>query len=134
MTDIANIIVPAFFINPNARTDICSSTLRKRGRRYGGNSMRKDESSPFRAVILRSFESAIATAIPIMYIPNIAAPLYCCGKKTGINSTYTGNLAPQLKSGMTIIVAILSTLDFRVRVPIIAGTEHPNPMSIGDYA
>lgn len=44
---------------------------------------------------------------------------------------YTGNLAPQLKSGITIIVAILSKRDFSERVAIIAGTEHPKPSSIG---
>ena len=42
-----------------------------------------------------------------------------------------GSFAPQLKKGMTLMVAILSFSSARVRVFIIAGTEQPKPIIIG---
>ena len=42
-----------------------------------------------------------------------------------------GNFAPQLKKGITRIVAILSFSSAKVRVFTIAGTEQPKPIIIG---
>ena len=42
-----------------------------------------------------------------------------------------GNFAPQEKKGITRIVAVRSFSSARVRVLIIAGTLHPNPMIMG---
>lgn len=42
-----------------------------------------------------------------------------------------GSFAPQLKNGITLIVAILSFSSASVRVLMNAGTEQPKPMIIG---
>src|SRR5699024_4519551 len=42
-----------------------------------------------------------------------------------------GNFAPQEKNGMTRIVAVLSFSSAKVRVLMVAGNEHPNPIIIG---
>ena len=47
---------------------------------------------------------------------------------------YIGNLAPQLKNGITLTVAIFSFSSASVLVFIIAGTEQPKPIIIGRKA
>ena len=42
-----------------------------------------------------------------------------------------GSLAPQLKNGITLTVAVLSFSEAKVLVLIIAGTEQPKPIIIG---
>ena len=46
-------------------------------------------------------------------------------------SIYMVSLAPQLINGIAIIVVNLLRLFSRIRVAIMAGTEHPKPISIG---
>jgi hypothetical protein len=53
------------------------------------------------------------------------------GKNATEKRTHTGSFALQLINGTMKIVMKRSRFDSRARVAIIAGTEHPNPTSIG---
>ena len=69
-------------------------------------------------------------SIPSAYrlIITIAA---CLPKNAPAISAYTGSLAEQLINGSSIIVIRLSRRFSIVRVPMVAGTVHPKPISSG---
>ena len=54
-----------------------------------------------------------------------------CGKNAAPKRTQIGSFAPQLMNGAMKTVRNRSRFDSRVRVAMIAGTEQPNPTSIG---
>ncbi len=53
------------------------------------------------------------------------------GKNAATKNPYIGSFAVQLMNGISMIVIFLSRSDGRVLDDITAGTEHPNPTSIG---
>ena len=53
------------------------------------------------------------------------------GKNTAVKSAYIGSFALHDMKGTRRIVIRLSLVLERVRADIIAGTEHPKPISIG---
>ena len=55
----------------------------------------------------------------------------CPGKNAAAKTEYIGIFAEQLIYGVSIIVILRSRSDETVRVAIIAGTEHPKPISMG---
>ena len=55
----------------------------------------------------------------------------CAGKNAYVNKAYIGSFAEQLMNGVRSIVILRSRSDDSVLVDIIAGTEHPKPISIG---
>ena len=55
----------------------------------------------------------------------------CREKKAAVRRVYTGSLALQDIRGLISMVSILSLLLSSVRVAMMAGTLHPNPISIG---
>jgi hypothetical protein len=69
--------------------------------------------------------------MPIIYIIHMIGPCQAGAKNAGIIRAYIGNLAPQLNSGITIIVVRRVRRFSRIRVAIIAGTEQPKPINIG---
>ena len=52
-------------------------------------------------------------------------------KNAAQRSPYTGSLAEQLMKGVSMTVILRSCSEGSVRVDMIAGTEQPNPMSMG---
>ena len=52
-------------------------------------------------------------------------------KNAAVNNAYIGSFAEQLINGVNNIVIFLSLAEGSVLVAIIAGTEHPKPISIG---
>ena len=94
----------------------------------------KGGTSPFIVVARISSTAAIATTIPskyIRYVITSAFPIPNCITIPPAIAVRIGSFAPQLKNGITLIVAILSFSSARVRVFTIAGTEQPKPIIIG---
>ena len=93
MIDIARITVPARLRNSHALVNMFCSTVRKFGRRYGGNSIIKGGGGAFRTVRLRMNATIMATEMPKAYIasirtaPNDIKPnTVCPAKKVAIIS------------------------------------------------
>lgn len=90
--------------------------------------------SPFIVVFLIMRTEAIATTIPKRYIQSVIKSGFGKLNTSAIPPAIAvkiGNLAPQLKKGITRIVAVLSLSSANVLVLIIAGTEQPKPIIIG---
>ena len=90
--------------------------------------------SPFKVVFLKIKTDTIATIIPQTYIEYVIKSTYWKPKALEIPpaiATRIGNLAPQEKNGITLIVETFSFSSASVLVLIIAGTEQPKPIIIG---
>ena len=109
---------------------MCLTTDFAFGSLYGGSSITNGLLSPLTMNLLNSLAINIDMMIPVRYSPNrINAELF--GKNAPIMIMYTGSRAEQDISGT---MSIVMSLDFRssiVRVAMIAGILHPNPIIIG---
>ncbi|MPN48411.1 hypothetical protein SDC9_196018 [bioreactor metagenome] len=72
----------------------------------------------------------IATIIPIKYRDVVTKAAFL-GKNIETNIAYIGNFAPQVINGAIRAVIFLSCSLSNVLVAIIAGEEHPRPITIG---
>ena len=79
----------------------------------------------------RTLAPIMASTIPITYMSRSTGECHLVGKNAGIMRAYIGSLAPQLISGTTSMVIIRLRMLSKVRVAMIAGTEHPNPKRRG---
>ena len=90
--------------------------------------------SPFLVVLRIIITVTIAVIIPNKYILYVIISAFPTPNAVTIAPAIAvkiGNLAPQLKKGITLIVVILSFSSPSVLVFNIAGTLQPNPIIIG---
>ena len=92
--------------------------------------MIKGASCPLNSKVLKILPDNMATRMPVKYKPKIPVPARPA-KKVPASTIYTGSLAEHDMKGVIRMVSILSFSFSRVRVAMIAGTLHPNPMSMG---
>ena len=92
--------------------------------------MTKGASTPLKRVDRKRRPVIIESIIPNKYIPNITDPARA-PKKAPARTMYTGSLAEHDIKGVMRIVRIRSFSLSKVRLAIMAGTLHPNPMSMG---
>ena len=97
---------------------------------YSGNSNINGSASVLKAVLFKNNATTIAITIPTKY-SDVVTKAALCGKNIATNSAYIGSFAPQVISGAIRAVTLLSFSLSNVLVAIIAGEEHPIPITIG---
>ena len=95
-----------------------------------GSSITKGTGVPLKVVKLSIFAKITAITIPVKYSEIITNALLFA-KNAAVKKAYIGIFAEQLIKGVSIMVILRSLSEGRVLVDIIAGTEHPKPISMG---
>ena len=104
-----------------------------RGKRYTGNSSTKFDRFFLNTVFLSVHAANTATATPMAYTEKTTKSALS-GNMAATMIDHIANFAPHEKNGISINVSRFSFSLSSIRVPIMAGTEHPKPISIGKMA